>query len=77
MTYVLKDLRNVIPSITSSGAYALETVKIMFIIIGISYFLAPALSLSIGLNVIVYMLFGAEVYEMTGRAPAQKAICKS
>ena len=69
LTYTLKDLRNVIPSITSSGAYSLETVKIMFMIIGISYFLAPALSLSIGLNVIVYMLFGAEVYEMTGRAP--------
>lgn len=48
---------------------ALQSVKISFLIIGLSYFLAPALSLSIGLNAFVYLLLAAQVYEVTGRAP--------
>ena len=69
LTYKLDGLEEVIPGITSSGVRSLQTVKIAFLVIGIAYFLAPALSLSVGLNVVVYMLFAAEVYEITGKAP--------
>jgi len=52
-----------------SGAVALQTVRISFLLIGLAYFLAPALSLSIGLNAFVYLLFAVQVYKITGRAP--------
>ena len=69
LTYNLVGLENVIPSIQSTGAGAISAINIMFLVIGIAYFLAPALSLSVGLNAAIYLIFATEVYEITGRAP--------
>ncbi len=70
MLYPLSGLGETFPIINQAGCGAIFSgVKIMFLIVGISYFLAPALSLSVGLNGFVYLLFAAEVYEATGMAP--------
>ena len=70
MLYPLSGLGETFPIINKAGCGAIFSgVKIMFLIVGIAYFLAPALSLSVGLNGFVYLLFAAEVYEATGMAP--------
>lgn len=70
MIYPLSGLGDTFPIINKAGCGAIFSgVKIMFLIVGIAYFLAPALSLSVGLNGFVYLLFAAEVYEATGMAP--------
>ncbi len=70
MLYPLSGLGETFPIINRAGCSAIFSgVKIMFLIVGIAYFLAPALSLSVGLNGFVYLLFAAEVYEATGMAP--------
>lgn len=71
MQYPLSGLTETFPIIGKTGCAGIfGAVKIMFLIIGIAYFLAPALSLSVGLNGFVYLLFAAEVYETTGVAPS-------
>lgn len=70
MTYPLSGLATTFQIINKAGCAGIfSAVKITFLIIGISYFLAPALSLSVGLNGFVYLLFAAEIYEATGQAP--------
>lgn len=70
MSYPLGGLSTTFPIIAKAGCGGIfGAVKICFLIIGISYFLAPALSLSVGLNGFVYLLFAAEIYEATGQAP--------
>ena len=71
MTYMLSGLSDTFPIIGQTGCAGIfGAVKIMFLIVGIAYFLAPALSLSVGLNGFVYLLFATEVYEATGVAPS-------
>ena len=70
MLYPLSGLAETFPIIRQAQCGGIFSgVKIMFLIVGIAYFLAPALSLSVGLNGFVYLLFAAEVYEATGMAP--------
>ncbi len=70
LVYQLTGLENTFPIIRHTGCTALMTgVTISFMIIGIAYFLAPALSVSVGLNGLVYLIFAAQVYEITGKAP--------
>ncbi|MBO5958982.1 MAG: hypothetical protein J6Q65_02550, partial [Lentisphaeria bacterium] len=70
MLYPLSGLGETFPIINRAGCAGIFAgVKIIFLIVGIAYFLAPALSLSVGLNAFVYLLFAAEVYEATGMAP--------
>lgn len=73
LVYSLTGLETIIPSISTTGA-AVTSVRIMFLIIGIAYFLAPALSLSVGLNAFVYLIFAAQVVEITGKAPTDSAM---
>lgn len=68
--YSLSGLTQTFPIMNKAGCGPIfYGVKVMFLIIGIAYFLAPALSLSVGLNGFVYLLFATQVYEMTGSAP--------
>ena len=75
LSYSLNGLQTILPSINDTGmGGALTTVRIMFLIIGIAYFLAPALSLSVGLNAFVYLIFAAQVFSITGKAPTDVAL---
>ncbi len=75
LTYPLSGLAQTFPIIGKAGCSGiLGSAKIMFLIIGISYFLAPALSLSVGLNGFVYLIFAAQVYETTGAAPTAQEL---
>ncbi len=70
LSYPLAGLSTTFPIISQAGCLSIFSgVKIIFLIVGIAYFLAPALSLSVGLNGFVYLLFAAQVYETTGAAP--------
>jgi len=68
--YPLSGLSSTFPIIGQSGCGAIfSAATISFMLIGLAYFLAPALSLSIGLNGLIYLIFAAQVYETTGAAP--------
>ena len=69
-TCYLTGLEEVIPAMKNTGIRSLQTVTFMFFIFGISYFLSPSLSLSVGLNAVVYLIFAAEVYNITGVGPS-------
>lgn len=70
LSYPLGGLSSTFPIIAKTNCYGIfASANVVFLIVGIAYFLAPALSLSIGLNGLIYLLFAAQVYETTGAAP--------
>ncbi len=69
LRFWLADLQYAFPVISRSGCWAIRGVHFIFLLIGVAYLLAPALSLSIGLNAFLYIFFAAEVYALTGQAP--------
>lgn len=69
LVYNLTGLDSTFRIIRQTSCNMLMTVTISFLIIGIAYFLPPALSVSVGLNGFVYLFFAAQVYEIAGRQP--------
>lgn len=69
MNWYLEGLEGLFPSIRYTSMWNLRNIKLFFMIFGIAYFLSSSLSLTIGLNIILYFLFASQVYYVTGSAP--------
>jgi len=69
LSFWLRDLQYAFPVIGTSGCWSVRNVQFVFLLIGLAYLLAPALSFSIGVNVFIYIFFAAEVHAVTGQAP--------
>lgn len=70
LTFPLSGLSQTFPIIRQAGCDGIfAAAKLSFLLIALAYFLAPSLSLSIGLNGLIYLIFAAQVYETTGSAP--------
>lgn len=70
----LDGLDTYLPAMSHTGAWSLCSVKLYFVIFGIAYFLSPSLSLSVGLNALLYLIFASQVYLFTGAPPADVSI---
>ena len=69
LRFWLQDIQLTFPVISQTGCWAIRSVNFTFLLIGLAYLLAPALSFSIGINVFIYIFFAAEVRAVTGQAP--------
>jgi hypothetical protein len=64
------ELHELFPVIASSGHWQLTSGKISFLIIGISYFIASEIALSMGLTTAALIFVGAQYFIFTGTAVA-------
>jgi len=64
------ELKDLFPVLGNSGYWQLASGKISFLIIGISYFIASEISLSMGLTTVALVFVGAEYFTFTGTAVA-------
>lgn len=69
MNWYLDGLEGIFPAISYTGMWKLRNIQLYFMIFGIAYFLSSSLSLTIGLNIILYFFFASQIYYVTGSAP--------
>lgn len=67
--WYLEGLEGLFPAIRFTGMWNLRNIHLYFMMFGIAYFLASSLSLTIGLNAILYFVFASQIYYITGSAP--------
>lgn len=72
--WYLEGLEGIFPAISYTGMWSLRNIHLYFMMFGIAYFLASSLSLTIGLNAILYFVFASQVYYITGSAPTGQNI---
>jgi len=70
----LDGINKIFPTMNKTGSWSLFGVHLYFMIFGIAYFLSSALSLTVGLNAILYFVFAAQVYFITGSPPTSAGV---
>jgi hypothetical protein len=60
------ELRQLFPVLASAGYQPIATGRVSFLIVGIAYFIASEISLSMGLTTTVLVFVGAQFFMMTG-----------